>query len=365
MYSNASSIKKQDAKAAVEKERGHWKRYRHCSWRKSGTKRGDRWSKEWREKSSFCVIDGSLASQKIVVEGQISKVQRQSRTSRWRCERWFRIVCSIYWTRIISITNDSRNNHGHCIKIPGCAGQAADAASAYTQVKMEDAPTLLNIPKSECTDIWVRLPKHKWPKSWSSMEDPVVPLERNLYGHPLAGLLWERQFEIIILKHGWEKISNWKCLFVHREKLLFSSVYVYDIHQIGWKETKHCSDVECTQQRSRFGRTNIFPWSCIPGMYPKTVWNKQRYCGQLQNHVWIQIFSGKNRKNTMLGKSVYFFMVLRYVMPRNVWNDTVSQQTGRLNNSTKYLLHASMTTASKKKKWNLLENCYNYALKLF
>ena len=30
---------------------------------------------------------------------------------------------------------------------------------------------------------------------WSSIEDPVVPLERNLYGHPLAGLLWERQFE--------------------------------------------------------------------------------------------------------------------------------------------------------------------------
>ena len=27
-----------------------------------------------------------------------------------------------------------------------------------------------------------------------SMEDPVVPLERNLYGHPLAGLLWERHF---------------------------------------------------------------------------------------------------------------------------------------------------------------------------
>ena len=25
-------------------------------------------------------------------------------------------------------------------RLPGCAGQAADAASAYTQVKMEDAP---------------------------------------------------------------------------------------------------------------------------------------------------------------------------------------------------------------------------------
>ena len=32
------------------------------------------------------------------------------------------------------------------------------------------------------------------------MEDPVVPLERNLYGHPLAGLLWERQFEKILFE---------------------------------------------------------------------------------------------------------------------------------------------------------------------
>ena len=62
-------------------------------------------------------------------------------------------------------------------------------------------------PKSECPDIWIRLPRHKWPKSWSCMEDPVVPLERNLYGHPLAGLLCQRQFEEILLKHGWEKFQ--------------------------------------------------------------------------------------------------------------------------------------------------------------
>ena len=30
-------------------------------------------------------------------------------------------------------------------RLPGCAGQAADAVPAYTQVKMEDAPTLLKI----------------------------------------------------------------------------------------------------------------------------------------------------------------------------------------------------------------------------
>ena len=65
-------------------------------------------------------------------------------------------------------------------RLPAFEGQAADAVSAYTQVKMEDAPTSLKIPKSESPHIWIRLPKHKWPESWSSMEDPVVPLEGNL-----------------------------------------------------------------------------------------------------------------------------------------------------------------------------------------
>ena len=122
-------------------------------------------------------------------------------------------------------------------RLPGCDGQAADAVSAYTQVKMEDAHKLLKIPKSECPDIWIRPPRHRWRKSWSSMEDPVVPLERNLYGHPLAGLLWERQFEKILLKDGWEKVSNWECLFVHREKGLFLSVYVDDIKLAGKKQS--------------------------------------------------------------------------------------------------------------------------------
>ena len=135
----------------------------------------------------------------------------------------------------------------------------------------------------------------QWPKSWSSIEDPVVPLQRNLYGHPLAGLLWERQFVKILWKHGWKKVSNWECLFVQRQKGLFLSVYVDDI-KIGWKETKHWSDVENTQQRCRFGRTNIFPWSCLLGMHSKTMWNEQRSCGQLQNQVWIANFRGVNRK---------------------------------------------------------------------
>ena len=68
------------------------------------------------------------------------------------------------------------------------------------------------------------------------MEDPVVPFERNLHGYPLAGLSWERQFEKVLSKYSWEKVSNWECLFVHREKGLFLSVYVDDIKLAGSKQ---------------------------------------------------------------------------------------------------------------------------------
>ena len=46
--------------------------------------------------------------------------------------------------------------------------------------------TLLKIPKSERPDIRIRLPRHKWPKSWTNIEDPVVPLERISDTHSLV-----------------------------------------------------------------------------------------------------------------------------------------------------------------------------------
>ena len=48
--------------------------------------------------------------------------------------------------------------------------------------------------------------------------------------------LWGRPFQKILLKYGWEKVSNWECLFVHREKGLFLSVYVDDIKWAGKKQ---------------------------------------------------------------------------------------------------------------------------------
>ena len=52
---------------------------------------------------------------------------------------------------------------------------------------------------------------------------------KTVWSHPLPGLLCELHFEKILLEYGWKKVSNWDCLFVHRQKGLFLSVYVDDI----------------------------------------------------------------------------------------------------------------------------------------
>ena len=88
------------------------------------------------------------------------------------------------------------------------------------------------------------------------------------------------------------------------------------------------------------------------------MWNKQRYCGQLQSHVEIQNFRGVIRQITIPSKSSYFFMVLwhgwscKEVCGTILW---VGKQD-ELSNSTKYLLPVSMTTTLKRKNWNLLRN---------
>ena len=76
----------------------------------------------------------------------------------------------------ICVTDDCCKNHGCFCKI-----------------------TRLWSTSSWCS-VCLRLPRHTWPRSWVKSEDPVVPLERNVYGHPLAGLLWSGQFEEVLLE---------------------------------------------------------------------------------------------------------------------------------------------------------------------
>ena len=209
-------------------------------------------------------------------------------------------------------------------RLPGCDGQAADAVSAKTQVKMEDAHKLLKIPKSECPDIWIRLPRHKWPKSWSSMEDTVVPLNRNLFGHPLAGLLWERQFEKILLKYGWEKVSNCECLFVHSEKGLFLSVYVDDIKLAGRKQNIDPM-WKVLNKEVDLGEPTSFLDHVYLGYTQRQMPNKQRYCVDNYRTMFESRISAEGTEKLPYSEN-FRISSWSYDMegPWNVWSDIVS-----------------------------------------
>ena len=78
-------------------------------------------------------------------------------------------------------------------------------------------------------------PKHKWPKSWEYIEDRV-PLERNLYGPPTRWTIVGKTVRGSSVGAWMGRVPNWECLFVHREKGLFLSVYVDHIKKSGKKQ---------------------------------------------------------------------------------------------------------------------------------
>ena len=59
-----------------------------------------------KEKKSFCHIIGYLSSQGRRDGSESSETQRQSRTLRRHCKKWFCFVHNNYRTRIIYVTND-------------------------------------------------------------------------------------------------------------------------------------------------------------------------------------------------------------------------------------------------------------------
>ena len=120
--------------------------------------------------------------------------------------------------------------------MPGMGGQAADAVKAYTQVPLKKAHELLGLPPEQCPETWISLPRSRQPASWTQIVNPVCPLERNLYGHPLVGLLWERHLEDALFKVKWRKLPGWECLYIHHDQQLFLSVYVDDFKMVGKKE---------------------------------------------------------------------------------------------------------------------------------
>ena len=130
-----------------------------------------------REQRPLCISDGLMSSQKLGIGIKIQKY-----TGRVVFRGYIVTddsgACGVFTEQGSSASQMAAAKVMDLIaRLPDCDGQTADAISVYTPEKLEDAPKLLRIPKSECPDIWIRIPRHKLPKSWSNIE---VPLKRNL-----------------------------------------------------------------------------------------------------------------------------------------------------------------------------------------
>ena len=125
---------------------------------------------------------------------------------------------------------------------PGCSGEQADAPMAYTQAVL-GAEAL-----GTKAETWIPLPKHAWPDEWKKVGyvDPVCPFRLSLYGHPMAGVHWERHCHARLKEAGFQPIPGWECLFVHWDLQVMLSVYVADFKMADKTENipKACAKIQ-------------------------------------------------------------------------------------------------------------------------
>ena len=191
----------------------------------------------------------------------------------------------------------------------------------------------------------------------------VLP-ERSSYGHPFAGLQWERQFEEALLELGVEKIPKWECVFVHRKQEFLLSVYVDDIKIVGkkqnmtpmWKMMQNVNIGEPTSflDHAYLGCNQL---ECKPN---ETI--IAHYTKMFESRISLGAKGNWDGKN--LTRKLWRDLTTWKDMPQNASNDTVNKRIRKWSNCTKFQALAWMIINSDRKNSNLLENCQEFARKL-
>ena len=118
-------------------------------------------------------------------------------------------------------------------RLPGCAGQAADAVSAYTQVKMEDAPKFPN--RNVQTFGFV------YHDTNGLNHGPVWKIQSFLLSEICTVILWQDSYGKGNLRKSYRSTDERRCPIENAysytiEKGLFLPVYVDDIKLAGKKQ---------------------------------------------------------------------------------------------------------------------------------
>ena len=205
------------------------------------------------------------------------EIQRHGRIPRWLCKRWFRIIRSIHWTRIISITNDGFQSDGQYHQ---------DFQDAQDKHQTQYPPT----PRSK----W-KTPRRCWKFQSQNARTfgfvyhdtiglnhgPVRKTQSFLLNEICAVILWQDYYGKAIREKSigtrlWKKFQIGNAYSL-TEKKDYSYLYVDENILAGMKQN---IDPVWTHERRWFGRPDIFLWPCLFGLYSKRMSNKQRCCRQ-------------------------------------------------------------------------------------
>ena len=145
IHSDASSVKNSRCKCSSGKYLKYWKK---PAWQLTKFKKqesSDRWSKEWTQKYSCCVNDGSVRYENSELETQHHKSKSRIVLRGYIVENdsgsyavFTKQFSSAFQLTAVKVMDRKS-------KLPRCSEKTADAVSAYTQVKMEDATSLLKM----------------------------------------------------------------------------------------------------------------------------------------------------------------------------------------------------------------------------
>ena len=171
------------------------------------------------------------------------------------CKRRLWSQCCFYWIGLVCVSQSLPQKVLDVVaRLPGCDGQAGYAVSADTWCKIGGCSHVVKIPKSECLDVWARLPRHTRPKSWAKTKIP-----------------W---------------------------------YFLNEICTDTRKGADHNgSRVEEIDQTCRSWRIYIISWPWKLVMYPawmQTEWNN---CWTIHEDVWVTWFCWSNRKITRMAES--------------------------------------------------------------
>ena len=136
---------------------------------------------------------------------------RRSIAGRQRQER-FVFSSRVHGTRRIGFPNGRSEILGHDFEMIW-NGRRSSRRSLSAHTSSHEGRSRLFKRREKVSTSWIKLPRNRGPRGRDNIEEIVVPLEVNLYGHPLAGPLWQRAFGRYYFERRLEESETLGCLY--------------------------------------------------------------------------------------------------------------------------------------------------------